>query len=108
MDEPLVGMDNAGEINASLGVFNQLCVCPLRNNDRECRWRNQVRVPQVLRGFHLEVRRMRCLNSPRELPDFLTAYGVGFPGRINAAGQLRVDPDLSWISFSRAESLFKA
>ena len=91
VDEPLVGVDHTGEVDAGIRVLDQLRVGTLGDDDGERRRRNQIGVAQGLRGLDVEVGWVGCLDGARELADFLAADVVHLCGRVAAALQVRID-----------------
>ena len=91
VDEALVGVDHAGEVDAGVRVLDQLGVRPLGDDDGEGRRCHEVAVPQRRGGRHVEVGGVGGLDCAGELADLLAADVVHLCGRVAAALQIRID-----------------
>ena len=91
VDEALVGVDHAGEVDAGVRVLDQLGVGALGDDDGEGRRGHQVGVAQGRGGFDVEVGGVGGLDRAGELADLLAADVVHLCGRVAAALQVRID-----------------
>lgn len=81
VDELLLAVDDAGEVDAGLGVGDELRLDALREHDREGRRRDDVAVAGRAGRLDVGVQRAARAQSVGEITDVFAAGGVQRGGR---------------------------